>query len=170
MKVIFAWVLNEKAFHLQLRALQRNELLKDRVMFETPQDSQPVLVLPVSGEMESTESRYAHLLQPIRELTKNWEIDLASELNDYLDEVIYLYHRGSYFDSFRPPYNWHETAISFCIKHVVRAPEQAHLQGQSGSLGVFVKSKSSTEKVSVLAVSSAVFLMQTEEDRAVIRR
>eukprot|EP00064_Thunnus_orientalis_P024743 superscaffoldBa00011100_g25051 len=26
--------------------------------------------------MESTESRYAHLLQPIRELTKNWEIDL----------------------------------------------------------------------------------------------
>lgn len=73
-------------------------------MFETPQDSQPVLVLPVSGEMESTESRYAHLLQPIRELTKNWEIDLASELNDYLDEVIYLYHRGSYFDSFRPPY------------------------------------------------------------------
>lgn len=100
MKVIFAWVLNEKAFHLQLRALQRNELLKDGVMFETPQDSQPVLVLPVSGEMESTESRYAHLLQPIRELTKNWEIDLASELNDYLDEVIYLYHRGSYFDSF----------------------------------------------------------------------
>uniref|UniRef100_A0A3Q0QZJ3 Condensin-2 complex subunit H2 n=1 Tax=Amphilophus citrinellus TaxID=61819 RepID=A0A3Q0QZJ3_AMPCI len=37
--------------------------------------------------MESTESRYAHLLQPIRELTKNWEIDLASELNDYLEEL-----------------------------------------------------------------------------------
>lgn len=37
--------------------------------------------------MESTESRYTHLLQPIRELTKNWEIDLASELNDYLEEV-----------------------------------------------------------------------------------
>lgn len=38
--------------------------------------------------MESTESRYAHLLQPIRELTKNWEIDVASELNDYLEEVM----------------------------------------------------------------------------------
>ncbi|XP_053200023.1 condensin-2 complex subunit H2 [Scomber japonicus] len=37
--------------------------------------------------MESTENRYAHLLQPIRELTKNWEIDVASELNDYLDEL-----------------------------------------------------------------------------------
>lgn len=37
--------------------------------------------------METTEGRYAHLLQPIRELTKNWDIDVASELNDYLEEV-----------------------------------------------------------------------------------
>ncbi|KAF1372060.1 hypothetical protein PFLUV_G00260410 [Perca fluviatilis] len=37
--------------------------------------------------MESAESRFPHLLQPIRELTKNWEIDVASELNDYLDEL-----------------------------------------------------------------------------------
>uniref|UniRef100_A0A8C7XS22 Condensin-2 complex subunit H2 n=1 Tax=Oryzias sinensis TaxID=183150 RepID=A0A8C7XS22_9TELE len=36
--------------------------------------------------MESTESRFAHLLQPIRELTKNWDVDVASQLNDYLDE------------------------------------------------------------------------------------
>ncbi|XP_061663479.1 condensin-2 complex subunit H2 isoform X2 [Syngnathoides biaculeatus] len=37
--------------------------------------------------MESTESRFAHLLQPIRELTKNWDVDLAAELNDYLEEL-----------------------------------------------------------------------------------
>lgn len=37
--------------------------------------------------MEIAEGRYAHLLQPIRELTKNWDIDVASELNDYLEEV-----------------------------------------------------------------------------------
>ncbi|KAM6913435.1 condensin-2 complex subunit H2-like [Lycodopsis pacificus] len=37
--------------------------------------------------MEFTESRFHHLLQPIRELTKNWEIDVASELNDYLEEL-----------------------------------------------------------------------------------
>ena len=37
--------------------------------------------------MDPTESRYAHLLKPIRELTQNWEIDVASELNDYLEEV-----------------------------------------------------------------------------------
>lgn len=37
--------------------------------------------------MESTERRFAHLLQPIRELTKNWDMDVAAELNDYLEEV-----------------------------------------------------------------------------------
>ncbi|XP_019753056.1 condensin-2 complex subunit H2 isoform X2 [Hippocampus comes] len=37
--------------------------------------------------MESTERRFAHLLQPIRELTKNWDMDVAAELNDYLEEL-----------------------------------------------------------------------------------
>ncbi|XP_026183131.1 condensin-2 complex subunit H2 [Mastacembelus armatus] len=37
--------------------------------------------------MEPTETRFAHLLQPIRDLTKNWEINVASELNDYLEEL-----------------------------------------------------------------------------------
>ncbi|XP_053718520.1 condensin-2 complex subunit H2 isoform X1 [Synchiropus splendidus] len=37
--------------------------------------------------METLESRFAHLLQPIRDLTKNWDIDVASELNDYLEEL-----------------------------------------------------------------------------------
>lgn len=32
-------------------------------------------------------NRYAHLLQPIRDLTQNWDIDVASELNDYLEEL-----------------------------------------------------------------------------------
>ncbi|TDG96447.1 hypothetical protein EPR50_G00228410, partial [Perca flavescens] len=46
-----------------------------------------VRLVPGATAMESTESRFPHLLQPIRELTKNWEIDVASELNDYLDEL-----------------------------------------------------------------------------------
>ncbi|XP_061839542.1 condensin-2 complex subunit H2 [Nerophis lumbriciformis] len=37
--------------------------------------------------MEPTESRYAHLMKPIRELTDNWDVDVASELNDYLEEL-----------------------------------------------------------------------------------
>ncbi|XP_065835925.1 condensin-2 complex subunit H2-like [Oscarella lobularis] len=33
------------------------------------------------------ESRFAHLLKPIRDLARNWDIDIASELEDYLAEL-----------------------------------------------------------------------------------
>ena len=33
------------------------------------------------------QSRFAHLLQPIRDLTKNWDVDVASQLEEYLTEV-----------------------------------------------------------------------------------
>ena len=38
-------------------------------------------------ELAITTSRYAHLLEPIRELERNWSIDIASELEDYLAEL-----------------------------------------------------------------------------------
>jgi len=37
--------------------------------------------------MEEVESRFLHLLQPIRDLTKNWEVDVATQLGEYLEEV-----------------------------------------------------------------------------------
>ncbi|XP_074083255.1 condensin-2 complex subunit H2 isoform X2 [Macrotis lagotis] len=37
--------------------------------------------------MEDAESRFAHLLQPIRDLTKNWEVDVAAQLGEYLEEL-----------------------------------------------------------------------------------
>ena len=40
--------------------------------------------------MESAETRFAHILQPIRELTKNWDVDVAAELADYLEEVTWM--------------------------------------------------------------------------------
>ncbi|XP_059182010.1 condensin-2 complex subunit H2 [Centropristis striata] len=66
--------------------------------------------------METTESRYAHLLQPIRELYKNWDIDVASELNDYLEE---LDDMCITFDGGRTSMNFAEAALliqgSTCI-------------------------------------------------------
>ena len=35
--------------------------------------------------MES--GRFSHLLQPIRDLAENWNVDLASELEDYMEEL-----------------------------------------------------------------------------------
>ncbi|NXJ16714.1 CNDH2 protein, partial [Odontophorus gujanensis] len=37
--------------------------------------------------MEDVESRFTHLLQPIRDLTKNWEVDVAAQLGEYLEEL-----------------------------------------------------------------------------------
>ncbi|KAM6213883.1 condensin-2 complex subunit H2 [Sarcoramphus papa] len=37
--------------------------------------------------MEEVESRFVHLLQPIRDLTKNWEVDVAAQLGEYLEEL-----------------------------------------------------------------------------------
>ncbi|XP_032094204.1 condensin-2 complex subunit H2 isoform X2 [Thamnophis elegans] len=37
--------------------------------------------------MEDAESRFQHFLQPIRDLTKNWEVDVASQLGEYLEEL-----------------------------------------------------------------------------------
>ena len=33
-------------------------------------------------------SRFSHLLQPIRDLTKNWDVDVASQLEEYIEEVV----------------------------------------------------------------------------------
>ncbi|CAL8323051.1 unnamed protein product [Lota lota] len=66
--------------------------------------------------MESAENRFAHLLQPIRELTKNWDIDVASELNDYLEE---LDEMSIAFDGGKIKLNFAEAALliqgSACI-------------------------------------------------------
>ncbi|KAG7456315.1 hypothetical protein MATL_G00250810 [Megalops atlanticus] len=37
--------------------------------------------------MDASETRFTHLLQPIRDLTRNWEVDVASQLGEYLDEL-----------------------------------------------------------------------------------
>ena len=36
---------------------------------------------------QSKDTRFAHLLQPIRDLADNWAIDIAAELEQYLGEV-----------------------------------------------------------------------------------
>ncbi|KAG5185275.1 hypothetical protein JKP88DRAFT_312427 [Tribonema minus] len=41
----------------------------------------------MAGEREQ---RFAHLLQPIRELASNWSIDIATSLEDYLEELEHI--------------------------------------------------------------------------------
>lgn len=41
----------------------------------------------MEGEDESFGERYAELLRPIRDLAQNWAIDVAAELEDYMEEL-----------------------------------------------------------------------------------
>ena len=42
----------------------------------------------VAGSILShLEDKYSHLLQPIRDLAKNWDVDIASHLEEYLEEA-----------------------------------------------------------------------------------
>lgn len=43
----------------------------------------------------NVEARFAHLLQPIKDLAKNWNIDIASDLEDYLEHVSLWPHDSS---------------------------------------------------------------------------
>ena len=43
--------------------------------------------MSLSDMDQQTCSRFAYLLEPIRDLKKNWEVDVAGQLDDYLSEV-----------------------------------------------------------------------------------
>ena len=36
------------------------------------------------ASQDDSSSKYAHLLQPIRDLASNWDVNIADELEDYL--------------------------------------------------------------------------------------
>ena len=41
----------------------------------------------MSSQTADLEARFGHLLQPIRDLTKNWDVDIAHYLEEYLVDV-----------------------------------------------------------------------------------
>ena len=43
--------------------------------------------MSLSDMDQQTCSCFSYLLEPIRDLTKNWEVDVAGQLDDYLSEV-----------------------------------------------------------------------------------
>ncbi|KAK2517212.1 Ncaph2 [Columba guinea] len=58
--------------------------------------------------MADVESRFQHLLQPIRDLTRNWEVDVATQLGEYLEE---LEHVCISFDNGKTTMNFTEAAM-----------------------------------------------------------
>ena len=38
-------------------------------------------------QRDQVAAKYAYLLQPIRDMVKNWDVDIANHLDDFLEEV-----------------------------------------------------------------------------------
>lgn len=49
--------------------------------------SEFIMVISPSQSQHDIAARFCPLLQPIRDLTKNWDVDVAKNLEDYLEEV-----------------------------------------------------------------------------------
>nr|XP_034984529.1 condensin-2 complex subunit H2 [Zootoca vivipara] len=66
--------------------------------------------------MEDVESRFVHFLKPIRDLTANWAVDVAAQLEEYLEELAEICIS---FDNGRTTMNFAEAAMliqgSACI-------------------------------------------------------
>jgi condensin-2 complex subunit H2 len=44
----------------------------------------------LDAEKELRDNRFSYLLQPIRDLAANWDINIAGELEEYLEELEHL--------------------------------------------------------------------------------
>ncbi|XP_014118522.1 PREDICTED: condensin-2 complex subunit H2-like, partial [Pseudopodoces humilis] len=81
-----------------------------------PRDPSPGADPGQDPSMEEVDSRFLHLLQPIRDLTQNWEVDVAAQLGEYLEE---LDHICISFDNGKTTMNFMEAALliqgSACI-------------------------------------------------------
>ncbi len=73
---------------------------------------------------EREESRFAHLLAPIRDLAANWHTDIAAELSDYLSQLEEITFS---FDGGNTNLNFAEGAAAACCARAARGGADARL-------------------------------------------
>ncbi|NXJ18316.1 CNDH2 protein, partial [Dicrurus megarhynchus] len=74
--------------------------------------------------MDEGDSRFLHLLQPIRDLTKNWEVDVAAQLAEYLGELDQI---SISFDNGKTTMNFLEAAMLIQGSACVYSKKVEHL-------------------------------------------
>ena len=60
----------------------------ENMYFFSDQDKMTIFASQ-SHNQGDLETRFSQLLQPIRDLTKNWDVNIAEHLEDYLSEVCF---------------------------------------------------------------------------------
>ncbi len=86
------------------------------------------------GSMDKLEDKFAHLLQPIRDLAANWDINIANELEDYLVGRYMLMHSTMYFIT-----TWHMSLVAGTRWLVGTQIEQAWHVGCLGKRHLFFR-------------------------------
>jgi len=71
----------------------------------------------MADEADIKENRFSYLLQPIRDLAANWDINIAGELEEYLDE---LEHISFTIEGCGPALNFAEAALLIQVGHIVQ--------------------------------------------------
>jgi hypothetical protein len=86
------------------------------------------------GDADLRENRFAYLLQPIRDLAANWDINIAAELEEYLDELENLTFA---IEGAGPSLNFAEAALLIQVRAAAhawsRAPHNAQPPGEGSS-------------------------------------
>eukprot|EP01122_Echinamoeba_exundans_P009129 TRINITY_DN3155_c0_g1_i1.p1 TRINITY_DN3155_c0_g1~~TRINITY_DN3155_c0_g1_i1.p1 ORF type:complete len:787 (+),score=235.97 TRINITY_DN3155_c0_g1_i1:43-2403(+) len=83
------------------------------------------------SQMENVDSRFTHLLQPIRDLAKNWDIDIAADLEAYLEEIGAIsaqFDDDEAGDNYKPP-NFAEAALVIQGSTLVYSKKVEYLYG-----------------------------------------
>ena len=71
-----------------------------------------------SGDNDLRENRFAYLLQPIRDLAANWDVNIAAELEEYLEELENLTFA---IEGHGPSLNFAEAALLIQVSKVTYA-------------------------------------------------
>jgi condensin-2 complex subunit H2 len=85
-----------------------------------------------ADEADLKENRFSYLLQPIRDLAANWDINIAGELEEYLDELENL--TFTIEGCVGPSLNFAEAALLIQVQQETRA----YASDNVGLLGHFV--------------------------------
>ncbi|GAQ85717.1 hypothetical protein KFL_002500150 [Klebsormidium nitens] len=110
------------------------------------------------------ESRFIHLLQPIRDLAGNWNIDIAAELSDYLEELESITFS---FDGGHSTLNFAEAALVIQGSACIYSKKVESLYGLVyQALDVIAKKKRAEEAGADLEASGNAIQDEEEEEEA----
>ncbi|KAF2074003.1 hypothetical protein CYY_004679 [Polysphondylium violaceum] len=100
--------------------------------------------------MDEKETRFAHLLQPIRDLAENWSIDISKELEEYLNELSTLTYS---IEGYNQTFNFAEAALLIQGSTSIYSKKVEHLYALVYETVALIHTKNSRKKPTSIDVN-----------------